>query len=303
MDLYLKTCHRISRLLTNRYSTSFSSGIKVFPQETQQAIYGLYGFVRVADEIVDTFHDYDKKRLLEKFKEDTAEAIRSGVSTNPILESFQDVVHKYKIDQSYVQAFLTSMDMDITYKTHSQESYERYVYGSAEVIGLMCLEIFCSGDDALFRDLEVPAKKLGAALQKTNFLRDIKNDLEERGRIYLPGIKDRPSIDEEAKKRMEAEIAEEFKEALPGIKRMPKDYRLAVYSVYLYYVALFKRIRKLPVATLLRARIRISDFHKLLLLLKGYFIVHILWGGFRLKKRGLQGGRRTGHLHRVNPAS
>lgn len=277
MNLYSETSHRISRLLTNRYSTSFSLGIRAFPRPTQEAIYDLYGFVRVADEIVDTFHDYDKKSLLEKFKQDTFDAIRSGVSTNPVLEAFQHVVRKYNIKRDYIEAFLASMEMDLSYQTHSQESYEHYVYGSAEVVGLMCLTIFCNGDDALFQDLKAPAQKFGSALQKTNFLRDIKNDLDDRGRIYLPGVTGRQGIDEAAKKRIEAEIEAEFQEALGGIKRMPGAYALAVYSVYLYYTALFKKIKKLPAGALLQRRIRIPDFHKFLLLLQGYVVVRILW--------------------------
>ncbi len=277
MDLYNETCHRISRLLTNRYSTSFSFGIKVFPRQTQEAIYDLYGFVRVADEIVDTFHNYDKKNLLKKFEQDTFDAIRAGVSTNPVLEAFQHVVRKYNIKRDYIEAFLTSMEMDLTYQTHSQESYKNYVYGSAEVIGLMCLTIFCDGDDALFQKLKAPAQKFGSALQKTNFLRDIKSDLDDRGRIYLPGVTGRQGINQAAKKKIEAEIEEEFQEALAGIKRMPRAYVLAVYSVYLYYTALFKKIKKHPVSALLKRRIRIPDFQKFLLLIQGYFIVLFLW--------------------------
>ncbi|HOW35050.1 MAG TPA: phytoene/squalene synthase family protein [Candidatus Omnitrophota bacterium] len=273
MDLYLKTCYEVSRLMTNRYSTSFSLGIKVFPKEAQDAIYGIYGFVRVADEIVDTFQSCDKKILLEQFKKDVNGAIRAGVSTNPVLEVFQDVVKKYKIDGEYIDAFLASMEMDLTLKFHDKNSYDRYVYGSAEVIGLMCLKVFCAGNEPLFKELVVPARKLGSAFQKVNFLRDIKNDLEARGRIYLPGIRNKEDINEAAKKRMEAEVEEEFKVALDGIRKIPRSYVLAVYSVYLYYNALFRKIKNLDAAFLLSKRVRICDFHKLLLLIRAYFIV------------------------------
>lgn len=267
-DFYLDVSRRISALLTKRYSTSFSLGIRVFPREYQEAIYSVYGFVRLADEIVDTFHSADKVLLLTRFKEETYAALDAGLSTNPVLHAFQDVVRRYKIDRAYIQAFLYSMEMDIEKKTHGRQSYEQYIYGSAEVVGLMCLKVFCHDNEALFRELETPARQLGSAFQKVNFLRDIKSDLETRGRIYLPDVFRRADINNTAKEKIEAEIAAEFAAAETGIKRLPRPARLAVYSAFLYYQDLFKELRKRDVSALLAERIRVSNSRKLFLLAK-----------------------------------
>jgi 15-cis-phytoene synthase len=270
MDFYQQTCHDISRLLTNRYSTSFSLGIRVFAREYQQAIYAIYGFVRLSDEIVDTFHAFDKKMLLASFRQDVSDAIQQGISLNPVLQAFQETVHRYSLKQEYIDAFLNSMEMDLTCFRHDEESYRQYIYGSAEVVGLMCLQVFCSDHPGLFEQLEVPAKKLGSAFQKVNFLRDIKNDLEVRKRIYLPGIKNKEEINALAKRKIEGEIEKEFQAALAGIKKLPGSVRFAVYSVYLYYGDLFKRLKNCEVKRLLTERIRISNMRKICLLVKAF---------------------------------
>lgn len=273
IDFYLDVCRQLSRLLTTRYSTSFSLGIKVFPPDIQKAIYSIYGFVRVADEIVDTFPQEDKSLWLRRFKDETALSITEGISTNPVLESFQDVVRRYKIDHEYIDAFLYSMEMDLTQKTFDRPSFERYIYGSAEVVGLMCLKVFCHQEEALFQELVAPARQLGSAFQKVNFLRDIKEDCEIRGRIYLPGISCREAIDEKCKHSLEQEIAEEFAAALPGIMKLPRPARLAVYSVYLYYQSLFKTLQRQSISTILCRRVRISNLYKMVLLIRAILTV------------------------------
>lgn len=186
MELYNKTSFNISKLVTKTYSTSFSLGIAAFSPKYRDAIYGIYGFVRLADEIVDTFHGYNQRKLIEDFRRDTEEAIRSGISTNPILQAFVQTVNEYKIDYHYIDAFLKSMEMDLSNSYYEKDEYNEYIYGSAEVVGLMCLKVFCGDDKELFQQLIEPARSLGSAFQKVNFLRDIKSDMEERERIYLP---------------------------------------------------------------------------------------------------------------------
>jgi 15-cis-phytoene synthase len=268
MDPYSKISYRISRLITTHYSTSFSLGILAFSPQYKDAIYSIYGYVRVADEIVDTFHDQDKQSLFREFRCETYNAFERRLSTNPVLHAFQRTVHEYNIDRSYVDAFLHSMELDIGNTSYQRHLYDKYVYGSAEVVGLMCLKIFCDGNDSLFRELNKPAQALGSAFQKVNFLRDIQSDLEERGRIYLPGIAEKSNITDSEKKKLESEIEEEFRIALPGILKLPKGSRLGVYSAYQYYEALFKKIKKTPVEKLMQQRVRISDFKKIALLIK-----------------------------------
>lgn len=276
MDLYSKISLRVSKLVTTHYSTSFSLGIVAFASQYKDAIYSIYGFVRIADEIVDTFHDQDKQKLFEEFRSDTYRAIERGLSTNPVLHAFQQTVNTYDIDCEYIDAFLHSMELDLG-TTHYQRSlYDKYVYGSAEVVGLMCLKIFCDGNDALFRELIGPARALGSAFQKVNFLRDIKSDLDERGRIYLPGIAEKIRMTDHEKEKLESEIEREFRAALPGIARLPKGVKTGVYSAYLYYYALFKKIRKKRINELMEHRVRISDLTKLALLFKSIITVRFL---------------------------
>ncbi|MCX8011199.1 MAG: phytoene/squalene synthase family protein, partial [Ignavibacteria bacterium] len=221
---------KLSKKITEAYSTSFSLGIKVFSKEYREPIYAIYAFVRLADEIVDTFHNFDKHYLMDKFRKDTFEAIEMRISTNTVLNSFQKVVHDYNIDLSLIDAFLKSMEMDLSHSSYEKHQFDKYVFGSAEVVGLMCLHVFCKGDKALYEELKYPAQQLGSAFQKVNFLRDIKSDLLERGRIYLPNVNQPINIDDENKAILEEEIEKEFNEALKGIKKLPLGVKLGVYS-------------------------------------------------------------------------
>jgi len=265
--LYNQTCFDCSRLITQKYSTSFNIGIKAFHQNFRAPIYGIYGFVRLADEIVDTFHEHDKHKLIREFRQETFKAIEQKISLNPILQAFQAVVNQYQISHDLIDAFLCSMEMDLDKKVHDKESYQTYIYGSAEVIGLMCLKVFCGGDDKQYLHLLPAARNLGSAFQKVNFLRDIKSDLEERGRTYFPEI-DFTNFDEADKQRIEADIKKDFDAGFKGIKQLPKGTRLGVYIAYVYYFQLFKKIAKLPASTVMQKRIRISDTRKLSLYCK-----------------------------------
>jgi len=247
LEQYTKTSFKLSKKLTVAYSTSFSWGIKVFKPEYRDPIFSIYAFVRIADEIVDTFHPYDKEQLLKKFTDDTWEAINTGISTNPVLHAFQKVVNDYNIDHKLISAFLKSMEMDLSNSSYNRENYDNYIYGSAEVVGLMCLKVFVDGDDKKFSELEHNARMLGAAFQKVNFLRDIQSDINDRGRIYLPGVHHFDFIDNTNKALLEKEVENEFKEAFRGIVHLPIAVKLGVYSAYLYYLMLFKKIKRLDV--------------------------------------------------------
>ena len=276
LEHYTKTSYKLSKKLTVAYSTSFSLGIKVFKPEYRDPIFAIYGFVRVADEIVDTFHSHDKEQLLEKFTDDTWEAINSGISTNPILQAFQEVVNEYNIDRNLITAFLESMEMDITRSSYNRENYDKYIYGSAEVVGLMCLKVFVDGNGKKYKELEHSARMLGAAFQKVNFLRDIQSDINDRGRIYLPGVHHIDYIDDHNKAMLEKEVETEFKEAFRGIVHLPIAVKLGVYSAYLYYLMLFKKIKRLDVEQLKSKRVRISNPYKFYLLIKSYLEVKVL---------------------------
>lgn len=267
MSLYDKTAFDCSKLITERYSTSFTMGIKTLDKEFHYPIYGIYGFVRFADEIVDTFHDFDKKELLESFKKDTYRAIEEGISLNPVLHSFQKVVREFKIEYDLIDAFLHSMEMDLENREYDENTYNEYIYGSAEVVGLMCLRVFCKGDLGLFDSLKNGAKSLGAAFQKVNFLRDIKSDYIERGRVYFPGI-DFSDFSGQAKAIIENDIQIDFDKALIGIKGLPEGARRGVYLAYVYYLKLFKKIKDTPAANIQNQRIRIADSVKIALLAK-----------------------------------
>jgi len=276
LEHYTKTSYKLSKKLTVAYSTSFSWGIRVFKPEYRDPVFAIYGFVRIADEIVDTFHSHDKEQLLEKFTDDTWEAINSGISTNPILQAFQKVVNEYNIDRNLITAFLESMEMDITRSSYNRENYDKYIYGSAEVVGLMCLKVFLDGNEKRYKELEHSARMLGAAFQKVNFLRDIQSDLNDRGRIYLPGVHHFDFIDNNNKAQLEKEVENEFKEAFKGIVKLPISVKLGVYSAYLYYLMLFNKIKRLDVEQLKSSRVRISNWYKLYLLLKSYLEVKVL---------------------------
>jgi phytoene synthase len=263
--LYDKTCFECSRLITRRYSTSFSLGIRMFHKRFRSPICGIYGFVRFADEIVDTFHDFPKATLLQRFREDTVRAIEEGISLNPVLNAFQRVVREYNIEWELIDAFLKSMEMDLEQSEYNRHGYDEYIYGSAEVVGLMCLRVFCEGDDARYQRLKDSACRLGAAFQKVNFLRDIKSDFEERGRVYFPGV-DFNRFTGEDKLAIERDIKADFDAALEGIRQLPKGSRLGVYLAYKYYTQLFAKIKNAPPQRVAEARIRVSDQKKLYLL-------------------------------------
>lgn len=263
--LYDRVCLKASKHTTFSYSTSFTLGIRSLDKRLREPIHAIYGFVRFADEIVDTFHGHDKATLLRRFREDTHTAIREGISLNPILHSFQRVVNKYNIEPELYDTFLDSMEMDLTDKAHDQRSYETYILGSAEVVGLMCLRVFCNGEENLYQRLKPAAMKLGSAFQKVNFLRDLKDDHQNLGRTYFPGI-DVSVLDSRTKNAIEADIKADFDAALVGIKQLPKGSRLGVYTAYVYYLALFKKIQALPCERILTERIRVRNRRKIALL-------------------------------------
>jgi phytoene synthase len=262
MNLYNETCFECSKLVTAKYSTSFSAGIKAFDKKFRNPIYAIYGFVRLSDEIVDTFHDYNKQQLISDFRKETFKAIDQKISLNPILNAFQQVVNQYDIATDLIDAFLLSMEMDLDKKNYDKESYRTYIFGSAEVVGLMCLKVFCGDDEHLYRQLLPNACSLGSAFQKVNFLRDVKADLEERGRTYFPGVNFK-NFTEQDKHRIEADIKKDFDDGFEGIKQLPTGCRLGVYIAYCYYLQLFKKITGITAATLMQKRIRISDTRKM----------------------------------------
>ncbi|WP_026952594.1 phytoene/squalene synthase family protein [Algoriphagus mannitolivorans] len=270
IELFNQTTLECSKLITQRYSTSFTIGIKTLDKKLHMPIYGIYGFVRFADEIVDTFHQQDKSLLLQQFKEDTYRAIETGISLNPVLHAFQLIVNKYNIPLEYIEAFLVSMEMDLDAKKYDDSKYKEYIYGSAEVVGLMCLKVFCEGNEELFEKLKTPACKLGSAFQKVNFLRDIKSDYEERGRVYFPGV-DYKHFDQIVKTQIEEDIQQDFNDSLIGIEQLPTSAKLGVRVAYMYYQKLFDKIKSLPADTITKKRIRIPNSQKLSLLVGTYF--------------------------------
>ena len=261
VHLFHSTSEICSKIVTQRYSTSFASAIRMLHKDLRTPIFNIYGFVRFADEIVDTFHDHDKEELLEQFKAETYDSIKRGISLNPVLNSFQRTVNQYNIDLKLVDAFFRSMEMDLSKKVYDVLGYEEYIYGSAEVVGLMCLYVFCEGDKALYEKLEPSARSLGAAFQKVNFLRDIKADYAGLSRTYFPGC-DFNNFTEREKQQIEKDIAGDFRAAFEGIKQLPLKARFGVYVAYKYYLSLFKKIKRLKPSSILQSRIRIPDFLK-----------------------------------------
>lgn len=265
---YQKVSFKTSALTTKSYSTSFSLAVKMLKNEQQSAIYSIYGFVRFADEIVDSFHEYDKASLLEKFEQDYFDAIKHGISLNPILNSFQLTVKKYQIDQEYIEAFLRSMRLDISDKVYNEkDKIDEYIYGSADVVGLMCLKVFCNGNETQFQELKQPAMKLGSAFQKVNFLRDLKNDMEDLGRRYFPTIENL-NLNETQKLEAILDIERDFQLALEGIKKLPGRSKLAVLTAYFYYMALLRKIKRTQASKIAQRRIRISNPRKISLLVQ-----------------------------------
>ncbi len=261
--------HEMSALTTKRYSTSFSLGIRFLAKDLHKPIYAIYGFVRFADEIVDSFHHFPKEDLLKDFIRQTYDSIDQGISLNPILNSFQWAVNTYSIPRELIDTFLHSMQMDLNKTKYDQSNYEEYIDGSAEVVGLMCLKVFVRGDHSEYLKLESSARKLGSAFQKINFLRDLRDDFHELGRTYFPGI-DLEGFNCIIKKQIEIDIEADFYAGYEGIKQLPKDARFGVYMAYIYYYKLFRKIQKTEAKIILNERIRIPDNKKYRLFLTSY---------------------------------
>ena len=262
-EISLKT----SKLVTKSYSTSFSLGILFLDKEIRDHIYSIYGFVRFADEIVDTFEGCDQENLLNEFKSDLQNSIVNNISLNPILNSFQKTFNTFNLGQDLTDKFMDSMAMDLNKKDYNESSYEDYILGSAEVVGLMCLKVFLNGDEKEYNELKPYAMRLGAAFQKINFLRDLKADYEDLGRSYFPNL-DIENFNKQQKTLIEKEIEEDFRIALIGIKKLPKSSRQGVYLAYIYYEKLFLKIKSVPAQRILRERIRIPNFKKIILMIQ-----------------------------------
>ncbi|MNK34744.1 All-trans-phytoene synthase [compost metagenome] len=260
---------KISKQTTKQYSTSFSLGIFALSSKIRNPIYAIYGYVRLADEIVDSFHGFDKEKLLTRFRDDTFLALEEKISLNPIMQSFQETVSQYEIDHELIKQFLRSMEMDLHKIDYNSELYKEYILGSAEVVGLMCLHIFVNGDKAEFERLKPSAMILGSAFQKVNFLRDMKDDYDVLGRTYFPNV-DIKAFDNQVKAEIEKEIAYEFQLALEGIKKLPTSSRFGVYLAYRYYLSLFKKIKRTSATKMINQRIRISNSKKISLMMGSY---------------------------------
>lgn len=275
MQLYSETAFEISEKLTKKYSTSFYSATRLLNKEHRKAIFSVYGFVRLADEIVDTFHEYDKKFLISKLEEDLVYTLKNGISINPVLHSFQKTVKKYNIDYAHINAFLESMKADLNKKIYQKkEEIDEYIYGSADVVGLMCLKIFCDGNQKLYNELEKPAMSLGSAFQKVNFLRDLKDDINNLDRKYFPQITEN-NFDEKIKKEIIADIQKDFENSLLGIKKLPGRSKLAVLTAYQYYKKLLQKTNRTPAKIIAQKRIRVNNFIKMLLLIKSIIIYNL----------------------------
>ena len=268
-QLFDELSYSVSKMTTKKYSTSFSLGILALKPSIRSAIYAIYGYVRLADEIVDSFYGYDKEKLLNRFKVDTENALAEGISLNPILQSFQETVHKYQIDKALIDQFLHSMEMDLQKIDYNLELYNEYIYGSAEVVGLMCLQVFTDGSKEKYEELKPYAMKLGSAFQKINFLRDLKDDYQLLGRTYFPNI-DMNVFNNQVKFEIEKEIEQEFEEALIGIKKLPASSLFGVYLAYKYYISLFRKIRKKSSKDILNNRVRVPDYQKGYVALSSY---------------------------------
>lgn len=269
LELYDQTALDCSKKITNNYSTSFSLGIKLVSKEIRWAIYGVYGLVRYADEIVDTFHHTDKAQLLKTFREETYNAIDQKISLNPVLHAFQLAANKYNIGPDLIDPFFHSMEMDLHQTAYNQSSYEEYIYGSAEVVGLMCLKVFLNGDEKRYNELKPHAKSLGSAFQKVNFLRDMRSDLDDRGRVYFPNV-NFDGLGENVKHEIIEDIRKDFADAMLGISALPNSSKFGVYTAYIYYVKLLEKIANTPAEELLNRRIRIPNSQKIALLFSSY---------------------------------
>ncbi|WP_138434711.1 phytoene/squalene synthase family protein [Winogradskyella algicola] len=266
-DNVSKSC---SKLVTNAYSTSFSMATKMLSDSIRQDIYNIYGFVRFADEIVDSFHDYDKEKLFNNFEADLEAALSDKISLNPILNSFQETYHKYNIDKKLVDAFMSSMRLDLHKKDYlTEKEYKAYIYGSADVVGLMCLKVFVKGDNEKYEDLKDSAMSLGSAFQKVNFLRDLKADFEDLSRTYFPNT-DLNHLDEASKKAIIDDIENDFSKGLQGIKRLPLEARFGVFMAYRYYNKLLQKLKNTPALEIKSTRIRVPNYKKIELLTRSY---------------------------------
>ena len=268
-SIYDEVSFSLSKIVTQKYSTSFSMGIKALHPQLREAIYAIYGFVRLADEIVDSFHGYNQKQLLIDFKNETEKALAAKISLNPIIHSFQETVHKYQIEEKLIHQFLHSMEMDLEKIEYNSDLYKEYILGSAEVVGLMCLHIFVEGDKVKYDELKPFAMKLGSAFQKINFLRDLRDDYYVLGRTYFPNV-DLTEFNDHIKMEIERDINTEFEEALIGINRLPITSKFGVYLAYKYYFSLFKKIQKSSAKKVLNERIRIPNSDKFLMLSRSY---------------------------------
>lgn len=267
--LFDELAYEVSKKTTEKYSTSFSLGILALKPTIRKSIYAIYGYVRLADEIVDSFHGYDKQKLLNRLKAETETALVEGISLNPILQSFQETVREYNIDRKLIDQFLHSMSMDLHKVDYNSDLYNEYIYGSAEVVGLMCLQVFTEGNRKQFDELQPFAMKLGSAFQKINFLRDLKDDYQTLGRSYFPNV-DMELFDTNIKYQIEKEIEEEFAEALVGIKKLPNSSKFGVYLAYKYYLLLFSKIKKKSPVEILANRTRVPNTEKAYVALKSY---------------------------------
>ncbi len=283
MDLYLENALQCSKETTNKYSTSFSLGVSLLDKSIRPAIYAIYGYVRFADEIVDTFYNQNQKQLLDKFKKETFDAIDNKLCINPIIHSFQWAVNKFGIEHHLIESFLTSMEMDLSKTVYNPDDYKKYIYGSAEVVGLMCLRVFCYHDPHLYSDLINSARKLGEAFQKVNFLRDIEADFDQRGRTYFPDI-NFSTFNQLDKQQIEKDIERDFSIALAGIAQLPLNSRFGVYLAYSYYLWLLKKIKQTSATIILKRRIRISNTQKIWILVKTYTAFSIRKGAISNKQ-------------------
>lgn len=267
--LFEELSYDVSKKTTKKYSTSFSLGILALKPSIRPAIYAIYGYVRLADEIVDSFQGYDKEKLLNRLKLETDNALSEGISLNPILQSFQDTVVKYNIDRTLINQFLHSMEMDLQKIDYNSALYEEYIHGSAEVVGLMCLQVFTEGDKSKYEELKPYAMKLGSVFQKINFLRDLKDDYQILGRTYFPNV-DMCLFDNCVKCQIEEDIEQEFKQALIGIKMLPNSSKFGVYLAYKYYLTLFKKIKNKSSKEIMNNRVRVANSEKAYVAFKSY---------------------------------
>jgi phytoene synthase len=274
-ELFDQTSDAVAQMVTRKYSTSFSMAVKLLAPKIRRHIYNIYGFVRFADEIVDSFHDYDKAKLLDRFEADYYQSVADGISLNPVLNAFQHTVKTCQIEPHLVDAFLQSMRRDLTQSDYeSYDDYKDYIYGSADVVGLMCLRVFVNGDEKQYQELKPYAERLGSAFQKVNFLRDIKADFEQLNRCYFPNLTS-SELNLETKQEIIADVESDFKQALIGIKKLPVEAKFGVYTAFIYYKSLLNKLKKTPHQEIMNTRIRVSDSAKIGLLARSFATIKL----------------------------